>query len=207
MTALVEKGLMIGLHLLFPIPNLTADEVSDLRRDTITVRVWDRVHIDAGIFDRAKQVTENIFQASRIEIRWIDCLTDPTLQNQRCISPAGPNDISVRIYRRPTEKRQHLGKRTAGVAVPSPLNSGSGFVQVFFDRLEEIYQDSHAVAPLEVLLGITMAHEIGHLLLPESQHSLSGILQGCLGGRNLQSAARGWMRFTEEQRLAIGRNV
>src|SRR5262245_64558510 len=116
--------------------------------------------MDSRILESAKRVTEQVFHPMHLEIRWIDCLPDPTLQNQRCISPAGPNDISVRIYRRPTEKRQHLGKRTAGVAVPSPLNSGSGFVQVFFDRLEEIYQDSHAVAPLEVLLGITMAHEI-----------------------------------------------
>jgi hypothetical protein len=193
--------------LLLRIPVLAAEDAIQPEAATIIVRVWDRVQIDAGILDRAKQVTEKVFQATRIEIRWVECLADPTPQNQRCISPAGPNDISVRIYRRPTKNRQNLGKQTAGVAVPSPLNSGSGFVQVFFDRLEEIYQDSHAVAPLEVLLGITMAHEIGHLLLPESQHSLSGILQGCLRARNLQLAAKGWMRFTTEQRLAIGKNV
>jgi hypothetical protein len=91
--------------------------------------------------------------------------------------------------------------------LPSPLNAGSGFIQVFFDRLEEISRNSSGAGPLELLLGITIAHEIGHLLLPANQHSLSGIMQGWLGGRNLQLAARGWMRFTTEERGVIGENV
>ena len=115
-------------------------------------------------------MTEKLFDPLRIEIRWVDCLADPTPQNQRCISPAGPNDISVRIHRRSTEHRQRLGQGIAGVALPSPLNGGSGFIQVFFDRLEEISQDRKGEAPLGLILGLTIAHEIGHLLLPGKQH-------------------------------------
>ena len=207
MTAPFRKGLTIGFLLLFPIPILAAEDAIESRGATITVRVWDRVQIDAGILERAKQVTEKIFHPLRIEIRWVDCLADPTPQNQRCISPAGPNDISVRIYRRPTEHRQRLGQEIAGVALPSPLNGGSGFIQVFFDRLEEISQNRKGEAPLGLVLGLTIAHEIGHLLLPGKQHSLSGIMQGCVGLRNLRLAAKGWMRFTAEQRRAIGENV
>ena len=203
----LRKRLTIGFLLLFPIPILPAEDAIELRVATITVRVWDRVQIDAGILDRAKQVTDKIFCPLRIEIRWIECLADPTLQNQRCISPAGPNDISVRVFRRPIGGRQQLRQDTAGVALPSPLNAGSGFIQVFFDRLEEISRNSSGAGPLELLLGITIAHEIGHLLLPANQHSLSGIMQGWLGGRNLQLAARGWMRFTTEERGVIGENV
>ncbi len=110
MTAPFRKGLTIGFLLLFRIPILAAEDAIESRGDTITVRVWDRAQIDAGILDHAKQVTEKLFHPLRIEIRWVDCLADPTPQNQRCISPAGPNDISVRIYRRPTEHRQQLGQ-------------------------------------------------------------------------------------------------
>ena len=127
MTAPFRKGLTIGFLLLFPLPILAAEDAIESRGDTITVRVWDRVQIDAGILDRAKQVTEKLFHPLRIEIRWVDCLADPTPQNQRCISPAGPNDISVRIYRRPTEHRQRLGHTRAGVALPSPAKRRQWF--------------------------------------------------------------------------------
>jgi len=207
MAALFGKCMTIGFLLLFPVRNLIAEEGMDLRGATITVRVWDRVSVDARILARAKQMTERLIQSMRLEIRWVDCPPDPTPQNQRCISPARPNDVSVRIYRRPTKDRQQLSQKAAGVAVPSPLNSGSGFIQVFFDRLEEISRNSNGPAPLEVLLGITIAHEIGHLLLPGNQHSPSGVMQGYLGARHLQSAAKGWMRFTAEDRRDIGKNV
>ena len=206
MTAPFRKGLTMGFLLLFPLPILAAEDAIESRGDTITVRVWDGAQIDASILENAKQVIEQLFQPMRIEIRWVDCLADPTPQNQRCISPAGPNDISVRIHRS-TEQRQRLGQEIAGVALPSPLNAGSGFIQVFFDRLEEISQDRKGEAPLGLILGLTIAHEIGHLLLPGKQHSLSGIMQGCVGLRNLRLAARGWMSFTVEQRRAIGENV
>ena len=153
MTAPFRKGLTMGFLLLFPIPILAAEDAIEARGDTITVRVWDRAQIDASILDHAKQVTEKLFHPMRIEIRWVDCLADPTPQNQRCISPAGPNDISVRIYRRPTEHRQRLGQEIAGVALPSPINGGSGFIQVFFDRLEEISQDRKERPRWDLFLG------------------------------------------------------
>ena len=206
MTAEVTQALTIGFLLLFPIPTFAAEEVV-ASRDRIIVRVWDRVHMDAGILDRAKQVTEQLFHPLQIEVHWMDCLTDPSPQNERCSSPAGPNDFSVRIYRRPTEARKRWSRHTAGVAVPSSVNEGSGFIQIFFDRLEEISRDNKRDAPLGLLLGMTIAHEMGHLLLPTDPHSPAGIMQGCLGGRNLHLAARGWMHFTEEQRQTIGKNV
>lgn len=205
-TAPFRKGLTMGFLLLFPIPCLAAEDAVE-SRDTITVRVWDRAQIDSRILDRATQMTEKLFQPLRLEILWVHCLAQPTPQNQRCISPAGPNDISVRIYRRPAEQRQRLGQTTAGVALPSPINPGSGFIQVFFDRLEEISQDRKGEAPLGLILGLTVAHEIGHLLLPGKQHSMSGVMQGCVGLRNLRMAAKGWMRFTAEESQAIGKNV
>src|SRR5215510_15128778 len=207
MDAPFEKGLTIGFLLLFQIPNLIAEEAIELRRDTITVRVWDRVQIDAGTLDRAKQVAASVFQPVGLEIRWVDCLTGPTPENQRCISPAGPNDFSVRIFWRPAKSRQQLRRHTAGVAVPSQANGGSGFIQIFFDRLQEISRDNRGAAPLELLLGITIAHEIGHLLLPDDGHSISGIMQGWLGRRSLDLAAQGRMVFTPEQKMAIGKNV
>jgi hypothetical protein len=151
------------------------------------------------------QVTEKTFHPLQLEIRWVDCLADAF--PQRCITTVAPNDLSIRIYRRPTERRQQLRQEIAGVAFPSPTNSGSGMIQVFFDRLEEISQNSNREAPLGLVLGLTIAHEIGHLLLPGNPHSLSGIMQGCVGRRNLRLAAKGWMRFNTEERRAIWENV
>jgi len=54
----------------------------------------------------------------------------------------------------------------------------------------------------EVLLGYSIAHEMGHLLLPPNSHSISGVMRASL---NLDLAAARRLRFTREQGALIVR--
>jgi hypothetical protein len=56
-----------------------------------------------------------------------------------------------------------------------------------------------------VVLGATMAHEIGHLLLPPPSHSASGVMSPRLTCRDLRLASRGELRFTGDEVRAIRR--
>jgi hypothetical protein len=120
--------------------------------------------------------------------------------------PVGPNDISVRIYRRLIEDRPRFHKDTAGFAVAFPKYRGSGLIHVFFDRLGNIVQDSRGDCPLELLIGITVAHEMGSLLLPNGHHSRWGIMSARVREEYLRLAAQRWLGFTVEQQ-AIRKNV
>ncbi len=51
----------------------------------------------------------------------------------------------------------------------------------------------------DVILGHLMAHELGHLLLPEGAHSKRGIMPCPLNREDWQAAAKGILLFTAEQ--------
>ena len=85
--------------------------------------------------------------------------------------------------------------------MPLDPEGGKGIIHIFFDRVTEV-SASHKV-PLELVLGITIAHEIGHLLLPHEVHALAGIMRAQLNSSDWRLAAQGQLGFTASQRELI----
>jgi hypothetical protein len=57
------------------------------------------------------------------------------------------------------------------------------------------------------VLGIVMAHELGHLLLAHGTHSSAGIMSGRWGQFEMDLVAAGLLSFTKEQAESIRRAV
>lgn len=72
---------------------------------------------------------------------------------------------------------------------------------VFYDRIERISQSG--VISVPALLGNALAHEIGHVLLGTTEHTPDGIMKARWGRAEFQSAAMGFLGFTQSQRAAI----
>jgi hypothetical protein len=53
------------------------------------------------------------------------------------------------------------------------------------------------------LLGLALAHEMGHVLLPPPSHSATGIMQASWEGDDLRHVLSGDTAFTEAQVLAM----
>jgi hypothetical protein len=51
----------------------------------------------------------------------------------------------------------------------------------------------------EIVLGHTMAHEIGHLLLGSKNHASQGIMRPTWGARDIHLAKTGVLGFTDAQ--------
>lgn len=49
------------------------------------------------------------------------------------------------------------------------------------------------------LLGLAMAHEVGHLLLQSARHSAAGIMRARLTKKGLRDDDRGYLRFTADE--------
>jgi len=192
MTLTVRKSLTMGLIFLLQVTGMAAEDRNEPSVARIKVRIWDRVPIESETLNRAKTITEGLYQHGGIAITWVHCSTEPIPENLVCACPKRFNDISVRIFPRARDVYPKTGYYRGGVAVPLVPDGASGIVFLLYDRLEKVAKAGNI--PLELVLGITMAHEIGHLLISPG-HAAAGIMRAKLDGNDWKLASRGALRF------------
>jgi hypothetical protein len=86
-----------------------------------------------------------------------------------------------------------------GRAFPEALTGVNGMI--FYDRIEHLKQSDEIDAG--TVLGLAMAHEIGHVLLRSVSHSQAGIMKSPWTKADLQHATARLSEFTALQRSAI----
>ncbi len=82
-----------------------------------------------------------------------------------------------------------------GVALAADANRA--VVSVYLDAVADVAR--RYGQPVGKVLGIALAHEIGHALLPPPSHSTSGIMRPSWEGDALRHAINGDIAFTERQ--------
>ena len=173
-----------------------------------------RIHIHiynyAGISDealaRAEQETARIFRRVGVLTEWLDCplnAEEPS-RNNTCDVPAASARFTLRLLSNTMAERFPLGHDFFGFAL-LPVSGGFGVMaNVFAERAKEM---AGSTASLSVILGDLMAHELGHLLLSQSAHSVAGIMRGEWRTRELQKVAEGTLFFLPEQAQKIRTQV
>jgi hypothetical protein len=68
---------------------------------------------------------------------------------------------------------------------------------VFYAGVEPIQQQAGLTA--EAILGLVIAHELGHLLLGTNSHAAQGIMRANWKRQDLSLAGKGMLGFTEDQ--------
>lgn len=104
----------------------------------------------------------------------------------------------------PPVTKQWIGNSDAlGLAL---RGSRSGrLAYVFFDRVQPLAA-KHQMTDAS-LLGVVIAHETGHLLLPFGSHSSSGLMQGEWDDKQFFLARAGLLQFTRQQAALIRAHV
>ena len=170
----------------------------DTEKSTITLRVYDYAHVNRPALLAAEGEATRIFADAGVNARWLDCPTSHAEWDNfpNCHSAARVNDYAVRVLPKAMVALQKKSQDQLGFAVDCegvPHCPAS----IFYDRVRSLA--GGASAPVEILLGRVMAHEIGHLLLGENSHSRTGIMRGSWTDRELSMEARHEMLFAAEQ--------
>jgi|SRR6185295_1460248 len=76
-------------------------------------------------------------------------------------------------------------------------DQGTPVVYVFYRRVEA-EAERHRVS-IALVLACALAHEVGHVLMPDSGHSQEGLMRACWNGDDFHSADRGQLRFIPSQ--------
>lgn len=169
--------------------------------EIVTARAYVSPDLTIDALPAALDVARSAFAAAAVEITWKVC--GPS----KCHTPPSPTEIMVRFV---DSRGRRLDARCLGEALIDSQKGTGVMATVFLDRV------LHLARNLEidhrVLLGRTIAHEIGHLLLATSTHGESGLMRELWSRKELiGKRADDWILHPFEaaairQRLALSRS-
>ena len=165
---------------------------------SITVRVYDYAGVEDSVLTAAQHQAASILERAGVPTRWEQCRTSSADSNRHasCAKRAGEAVIQLRIH--PQEMAKKIAGKGLEFGYSLPSQDGYGIIAgVYADRTRSLARQLGASLPL--MLGHTIAHEIGHLLLGSNSHAKTGIMRPTWGDRDLHLAHTGAFGFTKSQ--------
>jgi hypothetical protein len=201
----VLPSLVLGISVLWNVCFARPNPSSQVADQQITVRLYNLADVRSQTLDQAMHQATLLLATAGVTAVWEQGAADS--------KEAHTVDLSSRQAQKTQNSgfRKHLvvivvGNVPAGY-LPGAL--GRAFPEsqigvnamIFYDRVERLKQTDEM--DLTTVLGLAMAHEIGHVLLRSSAHSQGGIMKSPWTKTDLQHAAVRLSKFTALQREAI----
>jgi hypothetical protein len=140
-----------------------------------------------------------IFRATGVEIDWTDraSLPQAAMGDPACQVMRGPTRFDVRLLSSSVTNRLHLKPGEFGRALLGNTGEFATVADVYADGLKTLvigrdWAYGH-------ILGLVIAHELGHLLLGPGAHSTSGIMEPNWRPKDLDRALQRRMTFAPGQ--------
>jgi hypothetical protein len=155
----------------------------------LTVALVLELHNFAGaapaiVHDAEREVTR-VYQDIGVRVEW----------DHAAARGAGQAALQIILVAHESGLLRRTHDPIMGAATWTP--TGTPVVYVFYQRVEaEAARYSVSVA---FVLACALAHELGHVLMPERGHSQDGLMRACWNGDDFQRADRGQLRFLPEQ--------
>ncbi|HEX5411318.1 MAG TPA: hypothetical protein VFZ27_05605 [Terriglobia bacterium] len=166
-------------------------EPGSLVENRLFVKMYDYARLSHPTRLEVEQVTSGIFARAGIKLIWIDRTVGEKLQQgPECNVPLGSAMLEVRIL-----PRIRIVKN-----MPSTAASGYTTGNMATVSLERARMASAGyLASVPELLGCTIAHELGHILLGPNSHSVSGMMRPYWDITELQEAAQHFLLFDAKE--------
>jgi len=165
----------------------------------MTVRLHDYAGVKRDTLDRAEKETARIFREAGIDTAWVVCpLTSAELaQYPACLQPADAPRFDMNILPRFMATQLSQPDTTLGFTSLTREGVRASDASIFLDRIKEEVERTHG--SLTGILGDAMAHELGHILLRTSGHSVEGIMRAKWTPEDFRLASHGQLLFTPQQ--------
>ncbi len=173
---------------------------------TITLRVLNYAEVPEKTLIQAEEEVTRIFRKIGVESVWRHI----SLSSEQ--NPAGSVfrrssfpflELSILIISRSAAKtmaeRLDLKKEVFGLSPRSKDGRGGRLAYVFHHRVREYVIKRTLFEQEALVLGLVIAHEIGHLLLNHTNHSRTGIMRERWDRQDLRLAAFGDLVFSPQQ--------
>jgi hypothetical protein len=201
-------ALMVGLTGL----DLSAAAGSPETSLTITIHACNFAQVDGRSLRDAEEVATEIFRKAGVETRWVDSAsTSENMQSHQAAHGSYKlSDIQLAILSSLMAERLGLPNNVMGLAPGTERDRQ--LVYVFYDKVNALAQKEmqarvdggiSTYAIRVQILGLAIAHEIGHILLNLESHSDTGIMRANWDLKQMRDACYGYLVFTPPQAEAI----
>lgn len=161
-------------------------------RPAVLVMLQNEANAPSDLVERAKSEVARLFRLIEVEIAWATDVPEPgTRLRVVSITTWEPSDQSVQ-------------PSVLGYTQIAPGKRGiRGYV--FWRRVERA---SHTfTASLDNVLAVAIAHEIGHMLLPNGRHAKRGLMGAPWDASHFRSASAGLLTFSPDSAASIRREL
>jgi hypothetical protein len=172
-------------------------------RPHFILAVCDQVGLNSKILTLARQQTVMIFRSAEVDVTWIDL----DRGSQCAIAPSKLDRFVVVIL--PQAPDNAATPDAMGFA---PSRAGAfPRAYVFYNWVRTMVaileQHNAATFGQGIVLAHAIAHELGHLLLPERTHALTGIMSTAWDRRQWEDAGAGRLLFHKAEAKAMRNNL
>jgi hypothetical protein len=183
-----------------PRPSLARTHGAPDSNVSFIVRTFNHAQVAPDVLSSAEGETDSIFRSAGLDITWIDCPIngEPSDAYPACQADLAPADFVMRIISPEMAVQYSWPRMRMGYAVTNCTPDLTGcWAAVSYRRVQDLALKAD-VSPA-LVLGKTMAHELGHLLLGPS-HSETGIMRAELDDGDFGSGRLPSLVFLAAQR-------
>jgi hypothetical protein len=146
---------------------------ADTPTAAVRIRIHDYAAIDAAPLIRAQRIVSRLYKAIGVRTEWL-ASTRP-LEDRAIPTEIGSSDLTIIVLTPEMASRRTVPEAVIGYAAVTRGEAGR-IAFVIYDRVRDVAR--HADVDITRVMGMVMAHELGHLLLPNQSHSDNGLMRG-----------------------------
>jgi hypothetical protein len=164
---------------------------------TIVIRSYNNVGVPPADLTAAREYAQAVLQEAGVNVVWADCWFEdrqPAGAPDRCQEPVR-GDIVLRLQN--TGRTDRSKFVSMGFSLVRTDAAAAFLSTVYVDRVESVAVGAGIDA--RRLLGLAMAHEIGHVLLNSNSHAASGLMRADWSRGELRRVDEAAWRFLETE--------
>jgi hypothetical protein len=159
----------------------------------VSIGIQDYADLSTATIDRAQRLVTELYATVGVDTMWAETIRP----NESVRAPEKPpHTLVVNILTPAMSGRMMVTEGTLGLAAGT-RDHGGIVAYVLFDRIYRVARTS--ASNTADVLGLVIAHELAHLLLPSGSHSRIGLMRPMWDVRDFRNPHRQLFAFTRAQ--------
>lgn len=178
-----------------------------MQNASIGVHCYNDTRLPDSELFAAQRVAQRVLQHASVDMTWQDCTVSqtPSRAPPECETHLRPTDVVLYLVVRLEAHAPWVSKNALGYSIIPDKGDEAQMAYVCYPCVRALSRSTSFTA--DELLGLAIAHEIGHLLLGTNEHSNRGIMRARWRPQDLEG--RDWKEFlfTAEQAKRLRRRI